>query len=110
MTKRGRATKKLLIVIALLNVIDAVLTWFLVQQGMAQEYNFVPAWLIDQGPLTFFAVKIGAVSGALIYMGVRLTDKTAHKYFYVVLGIAIAYGLIITLLSSIPITFWYLYS
>jgi hypothetical protein len=91
---RGILVKKFILAIAVLNILDATLTWILISQNWAHEANPVPRILLTQGPLAFFLVKIGVVSGVLLYMSLRLTPKIAFKYFYVVLLILIGYSTI----------------
>jgi hypothetical protein len=89
---KGTLTKRFILIIAVLNVLDAVFTWILLSKGWAYEANPVVNMLLEQGPLAFFFVKIGAVSGVLMYMFFRLSMEKARKYFYVVLSVLVLYG------------------
>jgi len=110
MTRRAGWTKKLLYILGILNIFDAVLTWILVQKGMVIEVNPVMDYFISQGPLSFFLVKIGVMTGVITYVLIRLTDESAYKWFYVILGTVIAYSILVLMLISSPIIHWYIFS
>ena len=108
MNDYNKPTSILLITLIVLNICDAVLTWILVQNAMAFEVNPAMAWLIAKGPLTFFVVKIGALTLLNIYVYFRIKGRAEKKHFYIVLILVIVYSLLVLSSLSILTLHWFL--
>ena len=57
---------KLLVLLFVLNSIDAVSTWYAISTGIASEQNGAMAWLISNGLVAFFVFKLGILSAVVI--------------------------------------------
>lgn len=49
-------------ILLILNLIDAFSTWFLVKMGYAYEVNPFMRYLLEEGPVPFFGIKIALIS------------------------------------------------
>ena len=67
--------KNILIAIFILNISDAICTWFAVPVGAAYEINPISNYLLSQGAWTFFGVKVILASTVLIYAYVRIKNN-----------------------------------
>lgn len=64
---------KLLLVMFVLNIADAVVTSVVVGTGLAEEVNIVPKMLLEHSFLAFLSVKLIGVSAALAWAWWRLS-------------------------------------
>lgn len=78
--------------IMIANVLDAVWTQRAIQKDEIQELNPMMAFLLEKQDYSFYAVKIGIVSLALLLL-LRLHDK--KKTFKAMMLVAIVYTAIL---------------
>lgn len=99
--------KKAVIILWLLNLFDAIATWYAVEiAGFARENNPSMAKLIEMGPWLFFGVKVGMVTFLIwsILYAYRLGARTWLVEMMLWLGVLV-YGCV-ALLHIYGFIFW----
>jgi hypothetical protein len=88
-----RWLKGIIISILVLNVLDALLTIYVVMQGRAKEANPLMAELVEREPAAFFVVKLTLVSlGSYILWILRKKPLAVFSIFFAFL---VYYGILI---------------
>ena len=96
-----RNLKLLIVIIFVLNDLDAILTWISIQAGTAYEVNLLPLYLIEKGPYYFFITKFVLVSAGLALLYIRADEGSVR--FIGVLKIIAALFVLVILLGSISV-------
>lgn len=83
----AKYTKILLIIIFILNILDAIFTFISVKSGMAYEINPLANILLARGPFVFFSVKIGIGALLLGFLYFRVKkDNSVHTMILLILA------------------------
>lgn len=88
MSKKQICTVGMVICIALLNIVDAILTVHVVGQGKAYEANPIMRSLLDLGPVPFLSVKIGFTPAILVcayFLGMKQNSNIKWGYIIPIL-------------------------
>jgi hypothetical protein len=100
--RHGSKTFAAVMTIVLLSVLDAYLTLHLVNRG-AEELNPIMAYYLEQGPLTFFAVKYLLTWAGLTvilglketrFFGSRIRSKSLLWLFMIALALVVQWELV----------------
>lgn len=75
--------KVLCVVVFVLNLLDALLTHYLIKENMAYEYNFVMDCVIKKGWVWFYIIKIAAASGILYILFNNKQARLARVALYI---------------------------